>query len=117
MAPIFRWFAPIRRISPRQPSRARKIGTEKSDVSGISLSRAVRTIAYALARASPPVRDGGLIQTAANNKITGEASLRIKLARGLVSDGGVQSKGDLFKQILMDRGATPLRHSERRLTP
>jgi hypothetical protein len=32
--------------------QAREAGTEKSDVSGISLSRAVRSIAYALARAS-----------------------------------------------------------------
>ena len=44
--------------------QAREAGTEKSDVSGANLSRAARSIAYALARASPPVRDGGVIQTA-----------------------------------------------------
>ena len=39
--------------------QAQEAGTEKADVSGANLSRAVRSIAYALARASPPVRDGG----------------------------------------------------------
>ena len=31
-------------------------------MSGANLSRTVRSIAYALARASPPVRDGGVIR-------------------------------------------------------
>jgi hypothetical protein len=82
-------------------------GTEKSDVSGANLSRAASSIAYVLARASPRVRDGGVIETAQNSTVSGEASLRIALANGLKPVGGVENSGDLFKSISMDRGATP----------
>lgn len=51
--------------------------------------------------------EAGVVQSAANSKVTGEASLKIKLGAGLVPDGGVQTKGDLFKEIAMDRGAVP----------
>jgi len=46
-------------VSRLGQGQAREAGTEKSDVSGANLSRAARSIAYALARASPPGRDGG----------------------------------------------------------
>jgi hypothetical protein len=76
-------------------------------VSGANLSRAARSIAYALARASPPVRYGGVIQTAQNSTGKDEASLRIALADGLKPDGGARNKGDLFKQTELNRGALP----------
>ena len=44
----------------------------------------------------------------ATHKVTGEASLRIKLASGLVPDGGAKNKGSLFKEIRMDRAPVPL---------
>jgi muramidase (phage lysozyme) len=44
----------------------------------------------------------------ATHKIEGEASLRIKLASGLVPDGGVKNKGNLFREIRMDRAPLPL---------
>jgi hypothetical protein len=44
----------------------------------------------------------------ATHKIEGEASLRIKLASGLVPDGGVKNKGSLFREIRMDRAPLPL---------
>ena len=84
--------------------QAREAGTEKSDVSGTNLSRAVRSIAYALARASPTVRDGGVIQTAQDSTVSGEASLKIALANGLKPDGGAHADclriyGDLRRAI------------------
>jgi hypothetical protein len=44
----------------------------------------------------------------ATHKIQGEASLRIKLASGLVPDGGAKNKGTLFREIRMDRAPLPL---------
>lgn len=44
----------------------------------------------------------------ATHKVTGEASLRIKLASGLIPDGGVKNKGSLFKSVRMDRAPLPL---------
>ena len=35
-------------------------------------------------------------------------SLRIKLASGLVPDGGVRTKGSLFREIRMDKAPLPL---------
>ena len=49
------------RLAPRSGAGAGSRDRE-SDVSGANLSRAARSIAYALARASPPVRDGGVIR-------------------------------------------------------
>jgi hypothetical protein len=49
----------------------------------------------------------GVIQTPGSSKVTGEASLSIKLAGGLAPDGGVKTSGSLFKEIQMDRGAVP----------
>ena len=45
-----------------------------------------------------------MIQTAQDSTVTGEASLRIALANGLKPDGGVENKGDLFKEIELNRG-------------
>lgn len=39
--------------------------------------------------------------------MTGEASLKIKLASGLAPGGDVQNKGSLFKEIQMDRETLP----------
>jgi len=44
----------------------------------------------------------------AKHEITGSASLRIKLASGLVPDGGTKTKGNLFKEIRLDRAPQPL---------
>jgi hypothetical protein len=44
----------------------------------------------------------------AKHTVEGEASLRIKLASGLVPDGGVKNKGTLFKEIRMDRAPLTL---------
>jgi muramidase (phage lysozyme) len=44
----------------------------------------------------------------ATHKVIGEASLRIKLASGLVPDGGAKNKGSLFKEIRLDRAPQPL---------
>ena len=76
-------------------------------MSGANLSRAANSIAYALARASPPVRDGGVIQTTQNSKVSGEASLKIALAGGLRPVRGVSNKGDLFKEIELNRDGLP----------
>jgi hypothetical protein len=54
---------------------------------------------------------GGLLRAsrrvdlAALHKVTGEASLHVKLGPGLVPVGGVNTKGDLFKEVHLDRGA------------
>jgi len=39
--------------------------------------------------------------------VTGEASLKIKLASRLAPGGGMQNKGSLFKEIQMDRETLP----------
>ena len=49
----------------------------------------------------------GMIMTAENAKVTGEASLRIDLAAGLRPVGGVQNKGEIFKKIELNRGGLP----------
>jgi hypothetical protein len=48
-------------------------------------------------------RKAGVIQTAADGKIKGEASLEIGLASGLKPIGGVENRGDLFHEIQLSR--------------
>jgi hypothetical protein len=45
---------------------------------------------------------------ALKHEITGSASLHVKLAAGLAPASGVKTKGDLFKEIRMDRAPLPL---------
>ncbi len=55
-------------------------------------------------------RRAGVAGTAATGdttKITGEASLKIALAPGLIPQGGAKTKGNLFHEIQIDRGAIP----------
>jgi hypothetical protein len=45
---------------------------------------------------------------AIKHSVTGEASLRVSLASGLKPVGGVSTKGDLFREIRLDRAPLPL---------
>ncbi len=47
------------------------------------------------------------LQWATRRKITGEASLKIKLAGGLAPDGGAKIKGNMFKEVVIDRESVP----------
>ncbi len=55
-------------------------------------------------------RRAGVVGSPQQNKISGEASLAIKLAGGLALSGGVKTGGDLFKSVSVERGRTP--HAE-----
>jgi hypothetical protein len=52
-------------------------------------------------------RKSGVLAQPGASKVAGEASLRIKLAAGLAPDGGVKTRGDLFREIHIDRGGVP----------
>jgi hypothetical protein len=55
------------------------------------------------------LRASNQMQAAAlKHEITGSASLHVKLAAGLAPVSGVKTKGDLFKEIRMDRAPLPL---------
>jgi hypothetical protein len=40
-------------------------------------------------------------------RVTGDASLTVKLASGLAAEGGIKTSGDLFKETRLERGRTP----------
>jgi len=44
----------------------------------------------------------------ASGKVTGDASLTVKLARGLTTEGGVKTSGNLFKEVKLARSAIPV---------
>jgi hypothetical protein len=75
-------------------------GAQRKD----GLGQEVRREPGSLLRASNQMQAAA----SATHKVSGEASLRIKLASGLVPDGGVKNKGSLFKEIRLDRAAPPL---------
>ena len=45
---------------------------------------------------------------ATTHRVLGEASLKVALGPGLIPNGGIKSKGSLFKEIRMDRAPLPL---------
>jgi hypothetical protein len=45
---------------------------------------------------------------ATTHRVSGEASLKVALGPGLIPNGGIKSKGSLFKEIRMDRAPLPL---------
>ena len=70
-----------------------------------SLGQEVRRDPGALLRAADQ-RQAAVAAT--THKVQGEASLRIKLASGLVPDNGAKNKGNLFREIRLDRAPVPL---------
>ena len=51
------------------------------------------------------------------HRVQGEATLNVKLAKGLQPDGGVKTKGNLFKEIKLASSATPCATMPPWLTP
>jgi hypothetical protein len=52
-------------------------------------------------------RGSGGIDGGGKHTVSGEATLNVNLGKGLVPGGGTKNKGDLFKEIAMQRAATP----------